>query len=113
MPYSSIAVEKVSEQYMALERRYNYTTPKSFLELIALYRSMLEKRRNETNTLIERYDNGVIKLESTSEQVRVGFRVRVRVTVRQRRHQAREHGGAGYGYGYGYGYGWGYGWGWG
>jgi len=69
MPYSFIAVEKVSGQYMELERRYNYTTPKSFLELIALYRSMLDKRKTETKMLIERYENGVTKLESTGEQV--------------------------------------------
>lgn len=55
MPYSFMAVEKVGEQYAALEKRYNYTTPKSFLELIALYRSMLKKRRSETNMRIERY----------------------------------------------------------
>jgi len=69
MPYSFISVDKVGEQYVALERRHNYTTPKSFLELIALYRSMLGKRRFETNKLIDRYVNGVTKLESTGEQV--------------------------------------------
>lgn len=55
MPYSFIAVDKVGGEYAALEKRHNYTTPKSFLELISLYRSMLNQRRNETNMLIDRY----------------------------------------------------------
>ena len=36
MPYSFLQVNKVSEAYETQERRFNYTTPKSFLELIAL-----------------------------------------------------------------------------
>ena len=38
----------MGEQYQTLERRFNYTTPKSFFELIALYRSILDGRRKET-----------------------------------------------------------------
>ena len=71
MPYSFLAVEKESARYLAGEGRYNYTTPKSFLELIALYTSMLGKRREETNALITRYVNGVEKLKTTAESVGV------------------------------------------
>ena len=53
MPYSFLKVNEVSESYRELDRRFNYTTPKSFLELIALYTSMLDKRRAETNALIK------------------------------------------------------------
>ena len=48
MPYSFLAIDKLGEQYQTLERRFNYTTPKSFFELIALYRSILDGRRKET-----------------------------------------------------------------
>jgi len=69
MPYSFVSVERMSARYRLEERRYNYSTPKSFLELIALYKAMLSKRRGETDGLIERYVNGVEKLKSTAEQV--------------------------------------------
>ena len=45
MPYSFLEVDKASKSYLDAERRVNYTTPKSFLELIFLYKSMLAKAR--------------------------------------------------------------------
>jgi len=69
MPYSFLQVNAQSELYEQYEKRYNYTTPKSFLELIALYKSMLAKRRAETEASIQRLSNGVTKLESTAAQV--------------------------------------------
>lgn len=35
------SVNEMSAQYLQNERRYNYTTPKSYLELIALYRTRI------------------------------------------------------------------------
>jgi len=40
MPYSFKAVNEYSEQILEQERRYVYTTPKSFLELIKLFKVM-------------------------------------------------------------------------
>jgi len=45
MPFSFALVGRVSEKFLAQERRYNYTTPKTFLELIKLYKSLLAKKR--------------------------------------------------------------------
>ncbi|KAJ1493998.1 dynein heavy chain, P-loop D4 domain-containing protein, partial [Baffinella frigidus] len=45
MPYSFGQVNIASEEYIATQKRYNYTTPKSFLELIYLYKNMLAKNR--------------------------------------------------------------------
>ena len=64
MPYSFLQVGAASKRYLEAERRHNYTTPKSFLELIFLYKSMLAKRRGETNTLIERYLPGSFRARS-------------------------------------------------
>jgi len=69
MPYSFLAVNKVSEAYEAQERRYNYTTPKSFLELIALYKAMLFERRAKIFSNIKKLSDGVLKLESTAAGV--------------------------------------------
>jgi dynein heavy chain len=69
MPFSFVAVNEASKSYIETERRYNWTTPKSFLELIALYKAMLARRRRETNDAITRLSNGVTKLEKTAKEV--------------------------------------------
>ncbi|KAJ1634337.1 dynein heavy chain and region D6 of dynein motor-domain-containing protein [Pavlovales sp. CCMP2436] len=71
MPYSFVAVNDASREYIETERRYNWTTPKSFLELIALYKSMLANRRAETNGSIQRLSTGVTKLEKTASEVSI------------------------------------------
>jgi len=43
MPFSFTTVNGFSDLVLAKERRYIYTTPKSFLELIKLFKSMLGK----------------------------------------------------------------------
>lgn len=35
MSFVHSSVNEMSQQYLANERRYNYTTPKSFLELVS------------------------------------------------------------------------------
>lgn len=39
-----------------VEKRYNYTTPKTFLELIKLYKSVLSRKRNQVQEAIDRLD---------------------------------------------------------
>lgn len=36
MAHVHISVNELSKQYLINERRYNYTTPKSFLELVSV-----------------------------------------------------------------------------
>ncbi|XP_076856222.1 dynein axonemal heavy chain 9 [Brachyhypopomus gauderio] len=69
MAYVHISVNKTSKDYLANERRYNYTTPKSFLEQIKLYRNLLALKRKDLTTKMERLENGLEKLNSTSAQV--------------------------------------------
>ncbi|XP_037547527.1 dynein heavy chain 9, axonemal [Nematolebias whitei] len=69
MAYVHTSVNQMSKEYLANERRYNYTTPKSFLEQIQLYRSLLGHRSEELSTKMERLENGLQKLSSTSAQV--------------------------------------------
>jgi dynein heavy chain len=62
-------VSEASHQYLESFRRYNYTTPKSYLELIALYKSLLQQKRDELRAAKERLENGVDKIAQASAQV--------------------------------------------
>lgn len=69
MAYVHTTVNEMSKVYLATERRYNYTTPKTFLEQIKLYQSLLARKRMELVAKIERLENGLMKLQSTASQV--------------------------------------------
>jgi dynein heavy chain len=69
MAHAHGSVKKVSDQYAAAEKRYNYVTPKSFLELISLYKGMLGKQRKLVLDGVERLESGLIKLQATTEDV--------------------------------------------
>jgi len=42
-----LSIEKANADYLRRERRYNYTTPKSFLELINFYKYLLANKSKE------------------------------------------------------------------
>ncbi|XP_025057963.1 dynein heavy chain 9, axonemal [Alligator sinensis] len=69
MAYVHTSVNEMSRSYLSNERRYNYTTPKSFLEQIKLYQNLLCKKGKELTAKMERLENGLQKLNSTSAQV--------------------------------------------
>ena len=59
----------MSISYLQNERRYNYTTPKSFLEQIKLYQNLLGRKHQELLASMNRLENGLEKLKSTAQQV--------------------------------------------
>lgn len=69
MPFSFRVVNQYSDRILEQERRHVYTTPKSFLELIKLFKVMLEKKQGELEQAKETYETGVIKLTETGEVV--------------------------------------------
>ncbi|XP_035799351.2 dynein axonemal heavy chain 11 [Amphiprion ocellaris] len=69
MAYVHTSVNQASEKYQRNEKRYNYTTPKSFLQQITLYRNLLEKSRAQLQHKMNRLDSGLQKLQSTAAQV--------------------------------------------
>lgn len=69
MSHVHMSVKEMSKTYLATERRYNYTTPKTFLEQIKLYQNLLSKKRSELTAKIERLEKGLTKLQSTASQV--------------------------------------------
>jgi len=46
-----LSVDKISEIYYETQHRYNYVTPKSFLELISFFKYLLGKKKNEVQSL--------------------------------------------------------------
>ncbi|NWW98330.1 DYH17 protein, partial [Caloenas nicobarica] len=69
MAHVHTSVKEMSKMYLSMERRYNYTTPKTFLEQIKLYQNLLSKKRSELTAKIERLEKGLTKLQSTTSQV--------------------------------------------
>ncbi len=55
-------------RYLESVRRYNYTTPKSYLELISLYKGLLAQKRAELHGEKERLESGVDKISQASAQ---------------------------------------------
>jgi dynein heavy chain len=41
-----VSIDEANRKYLKLERRFNYTTPKSFLELIDFYKKLLSEKRS-------------------------------------------------------------------
>lgn len=56
MPYSFEIVNEFSDEAKRLERKFIYTTPKSFLELIKLFGGMLAKKKDELQANMEKYE---------------------------------------------------------
>lgn len=69
MAFVHTSVNTSSKNYLQNERRYNYTTPKSYLEQISLYSKLLRQKSIELNGKVVRLENGLDKLKSTAEQV--------------------------------------------
>mmetsp|Transcript_10755 Transcript_10755/g.40251 ORF Transcript_10755/g.40251 Transcript_10755/m.40251 type:complete len:4525 (-) Transcript_10755:51-13625(-) len=69
MAFSQKTVEELSAEFKTKMKRYNYTTPKSFLEFIKLYKSLLRANLSENEQQINRLQGGIDKLESTTSQV--------------------------------------------
>lgn len=63
------SVNEMSRIYLTNDRRYNYTTPKTFLGFISLYSSLLTAKHKDLQGKIERLMNGLEKLRTTSAQV--------------------------------------------
>lgn len=61
--------EKASTEYYETQRRYNYVTPKSYLELIGFYKFLLDQKRTEVQRQIDRLDVGLSTLRKTAADV--------------------------------------------
>lgn len=69
MAFVHSSVNDISVVYLQNDRRHNYTTPKSFLEHIRLYSTLLAKKTNDLTSSMTRLENGLAKIRSTATQV--------------------------------------------
>uniref|UniRef100_A0AC11AZA8 Dynein axonemal heavy chain 11 n=1 Tax=Ovis aries TaxID=9940 RepID=A0AC11AZA8_SHEEP len=69
MAHVHTSVHEMSTRYYQNERRHNYTTPKSFLEQISLFKNLLKKKQEVVSQKKEHLVNGVQKLRTTASQV--------------------------------------------
>ena len=53
-----LSVTDRSKRYLETQGRYNYVTPKSFLELIGFYKTILQQKRDNVTRMIDRLDVG-------------------------------------------------------
>ena len=64
-------VIKLSDEFFEAERRHNYATPKSYLELISLFKTMLERTRDMINNNANHFSKGLKMLQDSSKDVEV------------------------------------------
>jgi len=64
-----LSIGEANLEFLAAERRYNYTTPTSFLELINFYKLLLGKKRGKITDQINRLEIGLQTMKSTTDQV--------------------------------------------
>ena len=69
MPLAFVSVDKQCRAYQISEGKNVYTTPKSYLEMLSLYKSMLAKKRAESDVSVFRLVNGVEKLVNAENDV--------------------------------------------
>ena len=69
MAEEHLSVARMSQHFIEVYRRYNYVTPKSFLELIAFFKFLLGNKRGDLQRLIDRLDVGLSTLKKTSKEV--------------------------------------------
>lgn len=62
-------VKELSLDYYHTLRRHNYVTPTSYLELILTFKTLLNSKRQEVDTMRSRYLTGLRKLEFAASQV--------------------------------------------
>ena len=69
MAHVHTSIEAANKEFLAKERRHNYTTPTSFLELINFYKNFLKKKVDAIYNQQNRLKIGLSTMESTRTEV--------------------------------------------
>lgn len=66
-----LSVGDMSTLFQQKYRRYNFVTPKNYLDYISSYNSLLQEYREQNGRLCNRLGSGLDKLEESSRQLDV------------------------------------------
>eukprot|EP00929_Paragymnodinium_shiwhaense_P077081 TRINITY_DN3967_c0_g2_i2.p1 TRINITY_DN3967_c0_g2~~TRINITY_DN3967_c0_g2_i2.p1 ORF type:complete len:4576 (+),score=1729.31 TRINITY_DN3967_c0_g2_i2:93-13820(+) len=69
MAETHLSIDSANKRFLVEERRFNYTTPKSFLELISFYIKMLMERQSKVTYNCDRLERGLGIMETVQEKV--------------------------------------------
>lgn len=69
MAYVHLSIGEANKDFLSSERRHNYTTPTSFLELINFYKLLLSREQGKIGNQINRLENGLGIMQSVTEKV--------------------------------------------
>ena len=69
MAYVHLSIDEANARFLASEGRYNYTTPKTFLELIAFYKKLVVEKRAKMTQEIERLEKGLLIMAEVKSKV--------------------------------------------
>jgi len=64
-----LSIDDANNLFKLQERRYNYTTPTSFLELINFYQKLLQEKQGQIVDQIARLDRGLSTMSATTNKV--------------------------------------------
>lgn len=69
MSFVHLSIHEANREFRLQQRRNNYATPTSFLELIKFYKSLLGEKTTSIQDQIERLTNGLNIMNSTTDKV--------------------------------------------
>lgn len=69
MAFVHLSIDDANQEFKAKERRYNYTTPTSFLELINFYEKLLNQKQGAIVESIARLERGLTTMSETTNKV--------------------------------------------
>lgn len=69
MSFVHLSIHAANKEYRLQQRRNNYATPTSFLELIKFYKSLLEEKTSKIDEQINRLNNGLSIMTRTTSRV--------------------------------------------
>jgi dynein heavy chain len=69
MSFVHLSIDEANKRFLATQRRHNYTTPTSFLELISFYKTLLGKKQGAIIENIEKLENGLAIMEKVNGEV--------------------------------------------
>lgn len=69
MAFVHISIHEANAEFRLKERRFNYTTPTSFLELISFYKELLGQKQGSIVEDIARLERGLNTMKETTDKV--------------------------------------------